>query len=240
MQFFLFLALIIAIAFTNGCALKPAANESPAAAATPTPSIDEPHMVTNLNEISSANTVAGLLPGELAPTPAATPAPASNANAETQRNIDRFFASTAPSIRYSGEPAAPPGETRLLNDKAKKFGDFSYALAKQTLTAVQTLEAQKLHQRKLSTDLRPVILTAVMTPQGRLTEISIDQHSGDIEIDQIFIDACKQGLWSRNPPRQALAGDQNYRVQVSGIIYNYSFDRFGKYVYETQLGLGLL
>jgi len=79
-----------------------------------------------------------------------------------------------------------------------------------------------------------------MDSQGRLTEISIESHSGDHQVDQIIIDSCKQGLWSRNPPEQAIDTDGMYRVRIRGYIRAYSFDLKGRYKYETEFGLGVL
>jgi hypothetical protein len=79
-----------------------------------------------------------------------------------------------------------------------------------------------------------------MDSQGRLTEISIEAHTGNHLIDQIFIDSCKQGLWSRNPPAQAIGSDGMYRVRVKGFIRVSGVNFKGRYQYETQLGLGIL
>src|SRR5579863_7046632 len=234
-------AAIIAAAmlYLGACALGPATNPAgnPSPAATPTPSpaaLNEPHMVTNLADLSSANTVAVLVPGQM-PTPAASATAAdNNPNAVVQGNIDRFFASNAAETRYHETAPSPPGETMLMNAKAQKYDEFAYALLKQTLAAAQALEPKKFEQRKLSSELKPVLLTAVMTPGGRLTDITIEQHSGDIAVDQLVIEACKRGLWARNPPPAALASDGNYRLRIRGIIYNESFDRYGKYTYDTR------
>jgi len=94
--------------------------------------------------------------------------------------------------------------------------------------------------RKLPQDIAPMVLTAVLDSKGRLTEISIDSHSGDRQVDQIIIDSCKQGLWSRNPPRQAIGMDGMYRLHVKGYIRAYSVDFKGRYKYRTELGLGIL
>lgn len=238
-------AVIAAIIYSGGCALGPGENQgaNPTLAANPTPTpaaSTGPHMVTDLADLSSANTVAVLVPGQL-PTPsAAAAAPKTNPDAELQTNINRFFTADVENTRYHETSAPPPGETTLTNAKAQKFGDFAYALLKQTLAAAQELEAKKFEQRKLSSELKQVVLTAVMTPVGTLTEIAIEQHSGDIAVDRLVIEACKQGLRARNPPKGALASDGNYRLRVQGIIYNHSFDRYGKYTYDTRLGLAIL
>ena len=163
-----------------------------------------------------------------------------NPNAITQQNIERFFVSKVDQLRYREGRADAPGDTTLLNDKARKFSEFSYQLLNQTLTAARSIEPDRLAGRKLPLDIAPMMLTAVMDSQGRLREISIDSHSGDHQVDEIIIDSCKQGLWSRNPPTQAIDTDGMYRLQVSGYIRAYSIDRQGRYKYETKFGLGVL
>jgi len=175
---------------------------------------------------------------DAAPTPTDTPAP--DSNAAVQANIDRYYGSRTEHADYGQRTVRSPGDASLSNEKARRFGDFSYVLARRTLESAQDLEGDKLDQRKMRDDLQPVILTAVMDPGGRLTEIIIDQHSGDRAVDQLFIEACKKALWSRNPPLGARANDDSYRLRISGKVTNYTFDRYGKYTYKTQVELSLL
>src|SRR5439155_22389479 len=133
-----------------------------------------------------------------------------------------------------------PGGTAPLNDEAREFSEFSYQLLNQTLKAAHTIEPDRLSGRKLPQDIAPMVLTAVMDSQGRLTEIAIESHSGDRTVDQIIIESCKKGLWSRNPPSQAVASDGTYRLHVRGLIRAYKFDFKRRYHYETQLGPGIL
>jgi hypothetical protein len=209
------------------------AQASPAALTSPAGPTD--HMITDLSQLSPASTVPGFVPEA----PAPQPSPLSP-NARVQQNIERFFVSNADSLRYSEEPKPPPGETRLLNAKAEQFAEFGYALLHQTMKAEQSSENEYLKRRKLPANLRPVILTATMTPQGKLTDIAIDQQSGDQAVDKMVIEACKKGLWSRNPPAGALASDGVYRLRIEASIYNYSFDRNDDYTYDAHLGLGIL
>ena len=191
-------------------------------------------MITDLSQLSTANTVPAF-----AATPPARPQQSPlNPNASVQRNIERLYASNPDAMRYRDVPP-PPGDTRLLNDKARQYAEFGYELLHQTLVAEQAIENDYLKRRKLP-ELRPVILTATMTPAGKLTDIAIDQHSGDKTIDKMVIEACKKGLWSRNPPAGALTNDGVYRLRIEASINNYSFDRNDNYTYDTHLGLGLL
>jgi len=161
-------------------------------------------------------------------------------NSIVQQNIDRIFVSNVDQLRYREGTRDAPGETMLLNDKAKEFSEFSYQLLNQTLKAARDIEPDRLGGRRLPEDISPLVVTAVIDSQGRLTEIEIESHSGDRQVDQIIIDSCKQGLWSRNPPVEAVGTDGMYRLRVSGYIRAYSIDRKGRYKYQTELGLGIL
>lgn len=183
------------------------------------------------------------------PPPTALTAPAASqspddanrsASATAEANINRYFASNPDRLRYSEEAARPPGEAKLDNDKARQFSQFAYPLARRTLKAAQDLELEKLDRRKLPDGLKPVVLTAVMDPVGRLTEIEIAQHSGDIAVDRLLIEACKKGLWARNPPVDARASDGNYRLRIEGTINNHTVNWHGYFTYTTQVALSIL
>ena len=225
-----------------GCASQssaPATDSQAAAAAQGAPNSDEPRTVTDLSQISSTHAIQPQMPQLNAPN---SPAAESkhNPNTMVQQNIERLFVSNLNQLRYHEGHADAPGDTALLNDKARRFSEFSYQLLNQTLSAARTIEPDRLTGRKLPEDIAPMVLTAVMDSEGRLTEISIESHSGDHQVDQIIIDSCKQGLWSRNPPEQALGSDGMYRVRIRGYIRAYSFDLKGRYKYETEFGLGIL
>ena len=63
-------------------------------------------------------------------------------------------------------------------------------------------------------NVRPVIIEATMDGDGQLTELVLQQLSGSGAVDQFMIQACKKGLWMRNPPPEARAGDGNYRMRI--------------------------
>jgi hypothetical protein len=238
-NFAILLALAAAIA---GCASQPsepAADSQPGAASSTTAqSPNEPRTITDLSQLSSSSAVHVPMP-QLNSRGSSAADSKQDPNAAVQQGIERLFVSNVSQLRYHDEVDAP-GETALLNDKARKFSEFSYQLLNQTLTAARSIEPDRLAGRKLSNDIAPMVLTAVMDSQGRLTEISIESHSGDHQVDQIIIDSCKQGLWSRNPPAQALDSDGKYRLHVRGYISAYSFDYKGRYMYQTKLALGIL
>jgi hypothetical protein len=229
------LAFAIAIA---GCATqssRPSTDSTDIGTRT-TSNSDEPRSISDLSQISSAPGVPG--PSALKSNPSATGATARNSI--VQQNIERLFVSNVDQLRYREGGSEAPGETVLLNDKSREFAEFSYQLLNRTLKAAHDIEPDRLAGRRLPEDISPIVLTAVMDSQGRLTEIEIESHSGDRQVDQIIIDSCKQGLWSRNPPVKAVGPDGVYRLQVRGYIRAYSIDRQGRYKYQTELGLGIL
>jgi hypothetical protein len=232
------LGLAILLAGCAGRAQTPPG--ASAAAAQPSTSAGEPRTVTDLSQISPSGKIAVPMPEPGSPLVPADAASNRDPNATMQQNIERLVVANASQTRYREGRAEAPGETNLLNDKAHKFSEFSYQLLNQTLTAARALEPDRLEGRKLPIDIAPTVLTAIMDSQGRLTEISIEAHSGDRQVDQIIIDSCKQGLWSRNPPAPALDNDGKYRVRVRGHIRAYTFDYKGQYHYDTELGLGIL
>jgi PBP1b-binding outer membrane lipoprotein LpoB len=223
-----------------GCASHSSEPNSLTAKTAPTAAAaEEPRTVTDLSQISATEAAPPAMP-QIAPGDSSRAESDQNSNATVQQNIERLFVSRVDQLRYDEGHAEAPTETSLLNDKARKFSDFSYQLLNQTLTAAHNIEPDRLAGRKLPVDIAPMVLTAVMDSQGRLTEISIESHSGDHQVDQIIIDSCKQGLWSRNPPSAAIDNDGLYRVRVRGYIRAYTVNFQGIYKYETDLALGIL
>ena len=212
--------------------------------AAPAASNEGTRVITNLSQLSSApsaipsmnaqNLVSGAaaLHEETAPS-------AQEAQKQADRNLEHLYLSKQHSIVHGGQARAA-GDRTLLNTKARQFPEFSYALLNQTLVAAQELEAKKLQEHKLPDEIKAMILIAAMTPEGKLTDISVEQHSGVGAVDRIIIDACKKGLWAMNPPKAALADDGTYRIRIEGVINNYSYDLQGNYSYITHLGLALL
>ncbi|HJU11041.1 MAG TPA: hypothetical protein VJ728_09190 [Candidatus Binataceae bacterium] len=234
------LAIVLAfLSAIGGCSSQTSEQQTDMAVATTSHNPGEPRTVTDLSEISSAKTVPAPI-SALNSTASASTQAEHNPNTIVQQNIERMFVSNVDQLRYREGRSNAPGEVSLLNDKARKFSEFSYQLLNQTLTAAHSIEPDRLAGRKLPIDIAPMVLTAVMDSEGRLKDIAIDSHTGDHQVDQIIIDSCKQGLWSRNPPVGAMNPDGNYRLRIEGYIRAYSFDFKGRYKYETRLGLAIL
>ncbi len=225
----------------KGAGLNPSVVSTDAATGTTN---EGTRVITNLSQLSSTPTGvpaldpqslvngAGSLRDDSAPS-------ADNAQSIADANLDHLYLSKQHSAVNGGEARAP-GDRTLLNAKAREFPEFSYALLNQTLVAAQELEAQKLQDHPLPDDIKPIILVAVMTPEGKLIDLSIEQHTGVGEVDRVLIDACKKGLWAMNPPKAALAANDTYRLRFEAVIRNHSYDLQGNYHYITHVGLALL
>jgi len=246
------MAAIAVLAILAGCGAtaKPAAkagfstdaseDEAPRALST------QPKMVSNLTQLaepivgpptSAQNLIAG------AAVLHDNDSPPNNPQGLADRNLEHLYLSQQHGNLVHGgavgSMAAGAGDRTLLNAKARQFPEFSYALLNQTLSAAQELEAKRLAQQKLPDEIKPFIVVATLTAEGQLTDLAIAQHTGLGNIDRILIDACKKGLWARNPPRGAMA-DGVFRMRFEGVINNYSYDVDGNYHYVIHVGLALM
>ncbi|HEY1852780.1 MAG TPA: hypothetical protein VGG60_17295 [Candidatus Binataceae bacterium] len=238
------IALMVMVA---GCGIKAFQTPAPVVQTntsdeTTSASNSGPRMITSLAQMpepsgNSATSEQSLLAGAAAlhASSSGTEDPQGSVN----RNLEHLYLSKTHTSANGGE-ARGAGDRTLLNAKARQFAEFSDALLNQTLVAAQTLAAQKLQDHKLPEQMKPVILIATMTPAGKLTDLSVEQHSGFGPVDRILIEACKEGLWAMNPPQAALADDGMFRMRFEGVIGNYSYDVQGNYRYVTHVGLALM
>lgn len=196
-------------------------------------------VVTNLSQLSAANTTSDLIGNQalLTATPKSAAAAPQNT---TDVALARLYLANPTANTYTGDIAPPPGDTTLLNAKARQYPEFCYAILRQTLKAAQSIEAARFGKFAMSKDLKPVILRLTMTAQGRLTDIAIEQRSGVAKVDQAMIDACKLGVWAMNPPPRALSAAGNYQIRFEGLVQNYSYNLNGEYKYATHVGIALL
>jgi hypothetical protein len=196
-------------------------------------------VVTDLSQLSSSNPLAQLDQERQLFARQSTPQ-ASHPSNETVSNIGRFYIANQKTAQLIEAPSRPPGDARLLNAKAAQYPEFAYDIVNRTLVVAQDMAPKKLEQHRLPDNIKPVVLTAVMTPEGKLTDIYIEHRSGFSAVDQLFIDACKKAIWARNPPAAALSSDGTYRLHFEGIIFNYSYNHENLYTYSTHVGLGVL
>lgn len=237
---------IAAIVILAGCGTTVA----PKASFATTASVDEPpralstrpEVISNLTQLAEPSAGPSVDAQNLVAGAAALHDGASHHNDPqglADQNLEHlYFSQQHGNLVHGGEGAGAADRT-LLNAKAREFPEFSYALLNQTLSAALELEAKRLARQKLPDEIKPLIMIATMTPDGHLTDLAVEQHTGLGTIDRILIDACKKGLWARNPPKAAMA-DGVYRMRFEGVINNYSYDVNGNYHYVTHLGLALM
>jgi hypothetical protein len=147
---------------------------------------------------------------------------------------------TDPGISREVGPESNPATMRLLNSKAAQFGNFCGVILDRMyarlLVAEQTEEISRL---KLPTEIKPVVITAILDKRGKLTELVLEQHSGKASIDQMMIDVCKKSIWYENPPPGALSGDGDYKLTIRLKLNNYATKDETHWTFITDLGLGL-
>lgn len=133
-----------------------------------------------------------------------------------------------------------PGTVRLLNTKAAKFGTFSGVILDRIYARlIEAERSEEISRTKLPTDIKPVVITAILNKSGKLTELILEQHSGKARIDQMLLDVCKHSIWYENPPVAALSGDGNYRLTIKLKLENYASSDEHHWSFITDLGLGI-
>ena len=234
--------LLSSLIALGGCATRgaqtPASIPPPAATAVPPQAAAKQPSSSRIprDQTASANTThqgpdSEARPG---PTPVSTPNSAS-----VQANLNRLFLERPATEKFAGSATSPGGE-KLLNPKAAQFAQFTRPLLHQLFLATEDLEHHKLAKRGAPVDAGPVVIEATMNKDGQLTELVIEQSSGSGLIDQTMIQACKAGLWTRNPPTEALAADGNYRFRIEANIHNYmQITEFSDWMFRTHLGMAL-
>jgi len=146
----------------------------------------------------------------------------------------------APGVTRQAGTDTNPGEQRLLNAKAAKFANFSQVILDRVFAQLQLAEREEeISSTKLPTDIKPVVITAIMDRSGKLTELILEQHSGRARIDQMMIAVCKKAIWYRNPPPEALSGDGNYKLTIQCKLTNYASKDEAHWSFFTSLAVGI-
>jgi len=147
---------------------------------------------------------------------------------------------TEPGISRPVGTERNPGTVRLLNDKAAKFGNFSAVILDRVYAQLSIAEkTEDISRTRLPTEIKPVVITAILDKSGKLTELILERHSGKAKIDQMMIDVCKKGIWYENPPAAALSGDGNYKLTFRLKLENFASTDEHHWSFITDLGLGI-
>ena len=215
--------LLVATLALAGCATPP-----------PTPvagDADRPRIVSDLSTLSSEPI--SPLKTELPKRAEAILNPAGDPNAPMT------FQATPGLVRQAGDDRNPI-EEKILNEKAAKFANFTQVLLRRLSGQVALAEkTEEVSRLRISTDVKSVLITAIMDKNGKLTELIVEQHSGKAALDKMMINACKKAIWYQNPPPGALSGDGTYKLTIEAKLENFaSFDaKHSSFI--THLGMGI-
>ena len=199
----------------------------------PDAGVQQPKLVSSLADVSSApvdplgnNAVPARGDGMMHTPGAATAGPRTYA-------VD-------PGISRTVGNDANPGTVRLLNAKAAKFGNFSEVILDRIYAHLMVAErSDEFSRTRLPTEMKAVVITAVLDKSGKLTELILEQHSGKAKVDQMMLEVCKKSIWFENPPVDALSGDGNYKLTIKLKLENYASEDEHRWSFITDLGLGI-
>jgi hypothetical protein len=225
---FFTVALLAASLFAAGCA------EDKPPPPMPDPGQSQPKLLSDLSTVSDAR-VDPLASVNAVPAPGegllqnSGPVTAGPRTYETDPGISREIGSER-----------TPATVRLLNAKAAQFGNFASVILDRIYARLAIAErSDEISRTKLPTDLRAVVITAIMDKSGKLTELILEQHSGKAKIDQMMIDVCKKSIWYENPPVEALSDDGNYQLTIKMKLQNFASLDGGHWSFITDLSLGI-
>ena len=104
-------------------------------------------------------------------------------------------------------PYLPDGDITLLNAKAEHFAVFVRRVALQVFSNLR----QSGWEHLAFGDIRRVSgftgVRAILSPQGKLVRIILDESSGSDRFDAVLKDAVQRGAQDSNPPEQARTPD---------------------------------
>jgi hypothetical protein len=225
-----FAAILFAIAiFAVGCA----ADDKP-----PPPAPDagpQPKLLTDLSTVSDVP----IHPLDNNPAPARGDALLHDSSEDEVTEGPRTF-QTDPGISRVVGNEGNPGTVRLLNTKAAQFGDFSGVILDRIYARlIEAERSEEISRTHLPTDIKAVIITAILNKSGKLTELILEQHSGKSRIDQMMLEVCKNSIWYENPPAAALADDGTYQLTIKLKLENYASKDNRHWSFITDLGLGI-
>src|SRR5271165_5256371 len=156
-----FAAILLAAAMLAGCGAE---DKPPPAAADAGP---QPKLLSNLSAVSDAPidplhlTVPARGEGMLHDRGAVTPGP-------------RTF-QAEPGLSRTVGSDLNPSTVRLLNDKAAKFGNFSSLILDRMYARLIVAErSEEISRSKLPTEIKAVVITAIMDKSGKLTELVLE------------------------------------------------------------------
>ncbi len=224
---FFALAILAAAVFAAGCA------EDQPPPPMPDPGQPQVKLLTNLNDVAA--TPVNPLAIEQAP----APGEGLLRDESTVTAGPRTYA-TEPGISREVGNDTNPGTVRLLNAKAAQFGNFSAVILDRIYARLFIAEkSEEISRTKLPTELKAVVITAILDKSGKLTELILEQHSGKAKIDQMMLEVCKKSIWYENPPVAARSDDGTYKLTIRLKLQNYASGDEHHWSFITDLALGI-
>ena len=198
---------------------------------TPSAATDAPHPITDLSQVAPGNALNPFGKSDLI---------ARKVASEEDLPARQVNLGALGDVRHAGDEKHPC-EQRLLNKKAAQFDLLSRNLLDQVFNQMKALQGSDEYSHvRLPTDLRWVVITGTINHQGVLKELVIEQHSGTAAMDKLMIDACKKGLWIRNPPTDAADPSGNYKVRMEARMENFASLDGQHWEFKTYMGIAIL
>ena len=204
---------------------------APVPATPPGPPPDAPRPVTDLSQVAPGNALNPFGKSDQI---------ARKVASEEDVPVEPVDLGALGDVRHAGDDKHPC-EQRLLNKKAAQFDLLSTHLMDQVFGQMKHLQASDEYSHvMLPTDLRWVVITGTLNHQGLLKELVIEQHSGTAAMDKLMIEACKKGLWMRNPPADAADPSGDYKVRIEARAENFASLDGEHWEYKTYIGIAIL
>ncbi len=106
-------------------------------------------------------------------------------------------------------PYLPDGDLTLLNAKAEKFAVFVRRVALQVFSNLRQSGWDQLTASNIRSIVNYATITAVLSPQGKLLKVTIEDGSGSPLFDSVVEQSVRKGAVDPNPPAPAVAPDGN-------------------------------
>lgn len=106
-------------------------------------------------------------------------------------------------------PNLPDGDITFLNAKASRFAVFVRRVALQVFSELRNSGWERLSAHDIRSLVNHSRVRAVLSPQGNLLRISLEDSSGSNRFDGVVLDAARKGSRDPHPPPDAVASDGN-------------------------------
>lgn len=127
--------------------------------------------------------------------------------------FSRPFGSGAAFVGMSGTndylPNLPDGDITLLNTKADMFAVFVRRVALQVFGQLRSVGWDNMSSSDVRAIAKDSTVRAVLSKQGALLRVTLEDASGSRRFDDVLLDAVKLGAKDPNPPNGAEATDGN-------------------------------